>query len=633
MVTQKRDHATRLRELYAEERVEKKDPMPRILARTTTVGVEAVMRPLVWATGPVFEKELRVAARRRRNFVLRTAYLLVLVLFVLLAWSSHGGRLSPSLLAQGRSMAPEVARTIVTQVLTFQFILLPLLAAVMLGGSMSEEIRNRTLGVLMVTPVGSVRIVLGKLFSRLLQLGLLLAVSLPLLVAIRVMGGIDMEMVLLGLAVTATMCLFIGALGLLLSTFFQTAVTVVIILLCLLGGLYVLQGSMIEPGYWPFPDTVGYVLFYLQMLDPYSVFRNVISGAHRTGGTASVYTSPWLIAAGHCAAMIFFTGCVLLWAAQRVRKVGMKMVTGDTRTATRWEGLMRPQAAVRGATGALRPVTGSPVLWRERQVRFGPSRLASIVIWSVIAGGAAALDIGACWGFRYHELVLVGFIGNNLFLFCAGVLLTVLMTSPGLSAEKEGRTLGLLLTTPLSEAGILWDKALGAFLRTLPVWGLLAVHLAAYVVVGAVHPRIIPYTLVLSVSVIVMFTGSGLYFATITRRTSAAVGLNLVWALVVLVGPVFLMDWLPPTWWEFPAGLLVRLGHPVYDVFDLSVWSLYPLANRLPAFYTSPTAMGWDWTGSSHVPMVMVSTVAVVWIVAGLCFGRRAARRLRRGVV
>src|SRR5438046_2788789 len=37
--------------------------------------------------GPIFGKELRVAARRRRNYLLRVAYLGGLLLFLLLAWT------------------------------------------------------------------------------------------------------------------------------------------------------------------------------------------------------------------------------------------------------------------------------------------------------------------------------------------------------------------------------------------------------------------------------------------------------------------------------------------------------------------------------------------------------------------
>jgi len=41
---------------------------------------------LSWLTGPIFEKELRVYSRRRRNYVLRFAYLAFLTTFLALVW-------------------------------------------------------------------------------------------------------------------------------------------------------------------------------------------------------------------------------------------------------------------------------------------------------------------------------------------------------------------------------------------------------------------------------------------------------------------------------------------------------------------------------------------------------------------
>ena len=39
-------------------------------------------------TGPIFDKELRVASRRRRNYVLRSVYVLVLVFFLAFTWAA-----------------------------------------------------------------------------------------------------------------------------------------------------------------------------------------------------------------------------------------------------------------------------------------------------------------------------------------------------------------------------------------------------------------------------------------------------------------------------------------------------------------------------------------------------------------
>jgi ABC-type transport system involved in multi-copper enzyme maturation permease subunit len=606
--------------------MKEKDPMSRVLAWTTTVGAEAVLRPLVWATGPVFEKELRVAARRRRYYLLRTVYLLLLTIVVFLVWMEASNYSNP----KARALTPTVGREIVVIILSLQFLVLPVLAVVMLGGAMSEEIRSRTLGALMVTPVGSFQIVLGKLLSRLLQLGLLMAVSLPVLVAIRVTGGIDMAAIVLGLALTAVTCLWVGAVALLMSTFFRTTIIAVILTLCLLGGLLLLVVAW--KGESPLAaDSLGGILWYM---NPYVLFvlcvEPILQARMANYFPTAIRSSVVVVfCVGYGLAMLVFTGLVLLWAARRVRKVGLKLALGEARSTSRWERFMRPRAAARGRTDALRPVTGSPVLWRERQVRFGPSRLASIILWACIAGGAAALDLGACWDSTYHGVAMAAFIGNNMALFCAGLLLTVILASPSLSAEKESRTLGLLLTTPITAAEILWAKALGAAWRTAPIWGLLIVHVTLFVLAGAVRPQILLYTIFLVASVVVFFTGAGLYFATRVKRASSAIGLSLLLALVLLLGPFVLEPWLPAWWGEFRLALLTRGGHPVVQFFDVSSWSLYSMPSR-PSVQYGPMRV-WGLVANSFLMTAQMTVLTAVWTGAGLLFARRAARRLRKG--
>jgi hypothetical protein len=148
-----------------------------------------------WLTGPIFDKELRVSSRRRRNYVLRSAYLLVLVFLVAGAWSIALLSGSGKSVAWQVSRSAEIGRSLVLTITWFQFLTAQVLAAVMLSNSISDEIRRGTMDVLMTTPINCVQIVLGKLFSRLFQLILMLAVSLPLLAVIRVFGGIQWDYV------------------------------------------------------------------------------------------------------------------------------------------------------------------------------------------------------------------------------------------------------------------------------------------------------------------------------------------------------------------------------------------------------------------------------------------------------
>ncbi|MHC4074294.1 MAG: hypothetical protein ACYTGS_20095, partial [Planctomycetota bacterium] len=72
--------------------------------------------------GPIFEKELRVSSRRKRNYFLRFAYVILLTAFVAYAWiftTALGRSGSPSFQV---SRMPEVAKHIVTTVVWFQFV-------------------------------------------------------------------------------------------------------------------------------------------------------------------------------------------------------------------------------------------------------------------------------------------------------------------------------------------------------------------------------------------------------------------------------------------------------------------------------------------------------------------------------
>jgi len=87
------------------------------------------------------------------------------------------------------SRMSDVSRYVTMALVIFEFLAIPLLAAVMLGSAISEEIRKGTLATLLTTPITHWQLVAGKLLSRLLQLALLMAMSLPLLAILRVFGA------------------------------------------------------------------------------------------------------------------------------------------------------------------------------------------------------------------------------------------------------------------------------------------------------------------------------------------------------------------------------------------------------------------------------------------------------------
>jgi len=171
----------------------------------------------VWLTGPLLDKELRVSSRRKRNYFLRCGYIILLGVFILSTWYSTVVLRSSGSAVYQASRLSQAGRHIITAIIWFQFIVAQLVAIVMLSSAISDEIRTGTLNVLMTTPISSFQIVMGKLFSKLLQLMLLLAISMPLLAIIRVFGGVPWNYVVSSVCITLCAAVFAGALSLLLS--------------------------------------------------------------------------------------------------------------------------------------------------------------------------------------------------------------------------------------------------------------------------------------------------------------------------------------------------------------------------------------------------------------------------------
>jgi ABC-2 type transport system permease protein len=96
----------------------------------------------------------------------------------------------------------------------FQFLATQFLAVILMSTAISDEIYHSTLGVLMTTPINSFQIVIGKLFSNLLQIVILIGISLPLLSLVRVFGGVPWSFVWSSLCVTLTAIVFAGSLSL-----------------------------------------------------------------------------------------------------------------------------------------------------------------------------------------------------------------------------------------------------------------------------------------------------------------------------------------------------------------------------------------------------------------------------------
>jgi ABC-type transport system involved in multi-copper enzyme maturation permease subunit len=503
---------------------------------------QRVLSP-AWLTGPILDKELRVSSRRRRNYLLRVIYLLVLTVFVALVWiTSTESYRSGS--AYRVSRMSEAGRAIIMAVTWVQFLSAQLLAVVMLSTAISEEIHHRTLAALMSTPITSLQVVLGKLLSKLVQILLLLAISLPVLAVVRVFGGVPWDYVIAGVCVTLTASLFAGSISLLFSVYTQRSYSVII--RTLVVGLVVyalvpwaltmvfLPGSSGPPGWWLWVIVHG---------NPFAMMSVLASQLLMPRGMGGMgFSLSWVV---HCLIMLGFSTVVLTFAVKVVRRTALRQATGQAgefgRRKRRKKTSPLGQANRTGRAGEpVRRVSDSPVLWRELHSASGHWSRRRTKVFMGIGAGLLALTYLLClWGDLLDEREVHVVYGVVLAVF--GLVSTATACATGIPVEKESRSWPILLSTALSDGEIAFGKVMGAVRRCLPGWTLLFVHVGLFTLLGVIRPVAIAQLALLVSGVLVLLAGLGAYVGSRLRRANAAVvtcfGVGLaVW----LILPIFL---------------------------------------------------------------------------------------------
>src|SRR3954464_11641601 len=145
--------------------------------------------------GPVFWYDLVRVARRQPLALWRAGYGLALLaaLFVLYATALphawFGGHVS-------EKDATAFANSVFRLFITLQFAAVILLTPALAANAVAEERGHNTLSFLLTTHLTSREIVMGKLFTRLLMVGMLVATGLPVLALVQFLGGVEPNLVI-----------------------------------------------------------------------------------------------------------------------------------------------------------------------------------------------------------------------------------------------------------------------------------------------------------------------------------------------------------------------------------------------------------------------------------------------------
>ena len=581
-------------------------------------------------TGPILTKELRVSSRRRLNYLVRSIYLAAMILVVGFVWLAEVDSLQHYGSAWSITRMAIAGRTIHLAIMWFQFCAGQLLAVILLSTAINEEVYGRTLGVLMSTPINSLQIVMGKLTSKLWQLLVLLATSIPLLALVRVFGGVSWEFVATGVSLTLAAMIFAAALSLYFSIGNRRSYVAMFKALFTMGllqyGLLFMIGWIMHEGYRVRSDAI------VEMLFPFCPSGMLLYETERLMRPGwSFGTGSWLFSSWSC--------CLITLAAsagvgglcvRRVRRVALAQAVGVDPSPGRRK--RRKPAALAGDApgGTIRRLYGAPVAWKDMRTRRAGRGMiglyACIVVALLVSYVAAAASDDLRSGEIHATYVVI--------LTTLGAVATAVLAAGSITSEKEARTWPTLLGTTQSAREILLGKAIGAICRSLPVWGLLAGHLVIFQVAGYIGAVTILHVAMLAAWLIIFFTGAGLYAGVHLRRTTTAVlatlgGAAVIWFVlpaILAAGVMMASD--PTDGAEVLEGLAVL--HPAVQAIvtteGVTGRRVDRLRERSEPYYwpAGPRGIG-------TTTRIMLASV-VLYSLAGLGLAGLAGRRMRRHV-
>lgn len=482
---------------------------------------------------PLVQRELVTALRQQRMLWLQCGLSIAFGLLVIIRWPTD-----PRMALSG-TRSQEVFRLFGFGLLSVLLLLLPVFPAT----SIVRERISGTLALLLNTPLGALRIFLGKLLAVLGLAGLILVLSLPAASACYALGGISFREDLLAVyCLLSLITLQLSALGLLVSTYATTTDAAV----RWTYGL-VLMSSVLTLGPYQFlQGTDSYLADFADWLRCASPFASLMSLTGTSDVGASGLVSATDVPGRFVLISLALTSVYSVWTIRRLNHTIFDQArdagtisndqTFGVQLARRLVFLVDPQRRSR----AIGPFV-NPVMVKEfRCRRFGRLSwlLRLIAICAVLSLGLTYATVTGTvdWG--------VDTIGGIMVLMQVTllVLITPSLASGLISTERESGGWPLLQMTSMSVLRIVWGKLLSVLLTLMLV---MCATLPGYLVMVYIEPGL---TLQVQRVVICLLATSGFAMllsaaiGSLFRRTATATAVSYGALLAVCGAP--LLIWL-----------------------------------------------------------------------------------------
>jgi len=554
--------------------------------------------------GPIFGREWLTLPRRSRHFVARSMYLGALWVLILTVWQTAVGWEQPATLGDHARFG-----LLVFQVLAFvQLLLLLFFSALSAASTIAQEKDRRTFVLLLLTDLRNDEIVLGKILGSLLQIGLFLLGTIPVLSILLLLGGIDYRQIIQATVVLATTALAAGSLGGLIAfwrdkTFQSLALTV----LCLVLYLCLVQALSFLPYLMGFVSagtpalTHETVARWQTWLQPFLALEQVLDPPDIDAAFPPAY--------GFALTML---GITVLLNACAILNLRVWNPSGEPvmqREASDEEADTKDRAKAHAAPGPVRKVWSNPILWREIATRaYGRRPLlvkaAYFLVLALICYYALAVADTGEWA-AAKGLVPIAILS---------LLLVSAQAVTAITSERDIGALDLLLVTDLSPREFIFGKLLGILYNTkeflLPPILLAGVYALRGMLASAPpnHPELlfgknVEAFLCIALGLVLLLAFTivlGLHVALRTQNSRSAV-INtlgsvfflsigtLVCMYLILINGRFEYQWL-----SFLAFIFAGVGGLYWVLCDLRPSSALTLASFLcpfAVFYTVTTVL------------------------------------------
>ncbi len=518
--------------------------------------------------GPIFGKELRSTARRKRTYVLRFVYLAILFSIMLFFFVVSGLNMRgqhSSAVRQSQQLA-EMGAVFFGIFAFFTVSSMALIGPVLTATAVNSERLHKTLAVLLMTPITAWQIVSGKLFSRLLIALTLIGLTLPALSVVRLLGGVETDQIIGILGLSVAIVIFGAAIGLFLSTLMNRAYSVILLSYGTMLSLYALLPaglgiiiSTIFRNSAPTGMPAGLMLFYrfMNFTNPFFMTAVIVVPGAPFKASSWIYCASFhLIAA---AALLLLSSLVLRRMAKKENDGGSPPAPapsfpGGFPVAISDRSSPLPVAAplshhVQPATYSRKrpaPVSDNPVLWRELRRPLVARRWQAILLSLFLVG--TLLFFYICMAVN-DELSEQDWQMPFACIFCGLLtLVTCVVSATAIAQEKESDTWTLLLSTPLSPRQIVLGKFAGLLRRFMWPSILICLHFLFFGLGGVLNWTTVAIILFLIFSTNLIWVATGLYLSLRLKTVTLAVILNLCgptalygFAVVVLgiIGGVF----------------------------------------------------------------------------------------------